>query len=89
MRENTTWRKLIAQAMVLRGETWNDVVETTLSNEGLDLEFDNGYGGEEGSYFTLWTKERVYFPCCYDGSEWAGSVPRDPCSEANEHVGGG
>ena len=37
----------------------------------------------------LWTAARVYFPACYDGSEWCESVPRNPCDEATTHVGGG
>ena len=54
----------------------------------LDAKFDSGYGIQEGCFFTLWTKTRVYFPVCYDGSESVGSAPRDPCSEACKHVGG-
>jgi hypothetical protein len=55
----------------------------------LDYEFDAGFGGEEGCYFTAWTKDRVLFPCCYDGSEWISSVPRNPCDVATRHKGGG
>jgi len=54
----------------------------------LDTKFDDGYGGSNGCRFTLWTRDRVYFPVVYDGSEWVGSVPRDPSDEANRHVGG-
>jgi hypothetical protein len=55
----------------------------------LDYEFDDGYGGTEGPYFTMWTKDRVYFPSCYDGAEWISSVPRNPAGESTEHIGGG
>jgi hypothetical protein len=55
----------------------------------LDYDFDPGYGSTEGPSFTLWTAKRVYLPACYDGSEWVASVPRNPCDEATEHVGGG
>lgn len=51
--------------------------------------FDDGYGGTEGWHFTVWTAERVYFPACYDGSEWADSAPRNPCPIPTEHIGGG
>lgn len=48
-----------------------------------------GYNTPEGCSFTVWTKDRVYFPACYDSWEWIASVPRDPCDEATEHVGSG
>ncbi len=96
-----SWRDLITQVMNLHGETFNDM-ETVilkvndysdeepriLTVEELDRKFDNGYGGSNGSSFTLWTKNRVYFPVVYDGKEWASSVPRNPCDEAQRHVGG-
>jgi hypothetical protein len=52
----------------------------------LDLEFDDGYGGAEGCFFTVWTVARVYFPTEYDGAEEVNSVPRNPCDEATPHV---
>lgn len=55
----------------------------------LDYQFHSGLGEVEGPEFTLWTKNRVYFPVCYDGAEWAASVQRNPCDEATRHVGGG
>lgn len=57
-------------------------------NACLDRKFDPGWGGTEGNAFTAWTEKRVYFPACYDGSEWVASVPRHPCDEATEHIGG-
>ena len=83
----TTWRKEIEIEMRERGETWADAVKCTLDDAGLDAEFDNGYGSPAGAAFTLWTAQRVYFPATYDGSEWAASVPRNPCDEATDHVG--
>ncbi|MDX1699765.1 MAG: hypothetical protein R3250_04055 [Melioribacteraceae bacterium] len=58
------------------------------AKEYLDYEFDSGYGGSEGPWFTAWTKDRVYFPCTYDGSEWISNVPRNPCEESTSHIGG-
>ena len=55
----------------------------------FDEPFDHGYGGARGCSFTAWTEQRVYFPVEYDGSEWIGSVPRNPCDEATPHQGGG
>lgn len=55
----------------------------------LNYNFFSGYGTAEGPPFTLWTKDRIYFPVQYDGSEWISSVPRNPCDESTEHQGGG
>ena len=55
----------------------------------LDLRFNDGYGINDGMPFTAWTADRMYFPACYDGSEWVASVPRHPNGEATRHVGGG
>lgn len=84
----TTWRKEIGEEMEHQNETWGDVVGTTLTDEEMDQEFDDGFGGAEGVGFTLWTEKRVYFPVVYDGSEWVGSVPRNPCDEETQHQGG-
>jgi hypothetical protein len=85
---NITWRKAITAAMRLHGETWDDVVAEAPPVSGWDRVFYNGYGGIEGEPFTLWTHNRVYFPVCYDGAEWADSVPSNPCAERVAHVGG-
>lgn len=83
----TTWRREIQACMNFHGETFDDVVACTLSDEELDREFNSSYGSTDGSPFTLWTEKRVYFPACYDGYEWADSAPRNPCDEAMSHVG--
>ncbi len=85
---STTWRKEIGDEMGSHGEGWGDVVSCTLTQEELDLHFDNGYGGEEGKPFTVWTEGRVYFPVTYDGSEWCSSVSRYPNEKATYHKGG-
>ena len=83
-----TWRELILDEMKENSETWHDLIACTLSTAELDEEFDCGYGLSEGKPFTLWTRKRVYFPVVYDGSEWVGSVPRNPCNKATQHFGG-
>lgn len=85
-REMTTWRELIAEEMKRRGESWEHVVDMTLTEEGLDVKFYAGFGGAEGKPFTLWTHERVYFPTEYDGAEGVASAPRFPNDEIMEHV---
>jgi hypothetical protein len=62
---------------------------TTLSNEELNREFINGFGSTDGTPFTAWGENYVYFPICYDGAEWVGSAPRNPSDEVTEHLGGG
>lgn len=92
---------MLDEALARHGEHWDDVEDMALAvNPGrwygdeppppsLDAPFDTGYGGPEGCHFTVWTGTRVYFPACYDGSEWVASVPRFPNGEAVAHVGGG
>jgi hypothetical protein len=89
MGSKTTWRREITERMEENGETWTDVVATTLTVLDMDREFYDDFGACEGRPFTLWTRRRVYFPVCYDGAEWVRSVPRDPCDEMTRHAGGG
>ena len=88
MNTDTTWREDLTQSLADYGETWADVEAHTMTDEQLDTPFDHGWGGTEGCSFTLWTKTRVFFPACYDGSEWVASVPRNPNGQATSHVGG-
>jgi len=83
---STTWRELIAEEMEAWDESWENVVSCTLSDDGLDISFDNGYGIHEGKPFTLWTAERVYFPVEYDGAEWVASVSRNPDGIPTRHM---
>lgn len=83
MSELTTWRKEFLEIGINPDE-----LSITIKDGGLDVEFDNGCGGTEGPVFTAWSNDRVYFPACYDGSEWIASVPRNPCVEKTDHVGG-
>lgn len=83
-----TWRQLLAEAMLNNGENFpGDVISTTLTDYELDRKFDDGFGSSEGLPFTLWTKNFVYFPVTYDGSEFVGSVPRNPNGIATQHIG--
>lgn len=84
----TTWT---LQLDMTRKECHDEtpIVACTLSDEGMNRPFDNGYGVTCGDHFTAWSEKRVYFPICYDGAEWVGSAPRHPCAEALEHQGGG
>ena len=63
-----TWKNLISQVMDHFNESFDDVESCTLNDEELNIEFNDGYGVEKGKQFTIWTKNRVYFPVCYRGS---------------------
>lgn len=87
---STTWRILIEDKFKENGDSWDAIVEhgCTLTDAQLDKEFDDGFGFPEGSPFTIWTQDFVYFPVQYDGAESVGSVPIKPNGKATEHVGG-
>ena len=83
------WRELIVDEIERNEDCWENVVgHAPHETEWLDTEFSSGYGGSEGCAFTLWTADRVYFPVVYDGAEWSGSAPRNPCGHASKHQGG-
>ena len=83
-----SWKELLLANMADHNETMDDLVDSTLTDEELDVQFDNGFGGPKGKPFTVWTERRVYFPVVYDGAEWVASVSRDPDGQPTEHVGG-
>ena len=87
--DTETWRELITEELDKQNERWIDIEAITLSDAELDKPFDSGFGGEEGKPFTAWTLKRVYFPICYDGSEWCGSVSRIIDNQPTDHLGGG
>ncbi len=84
----TRWKELISDALKETGDSWENVIDTTLTLEQLYGYFDDGYGKVEGTPFTLWTKTHVYFPCQHDGSEWVGAMARNPNNQPSRHVGG-
>lgn len=83
----TTWRKAIYRERVDNEDSTSSII-CTLTEEQLDIEFDDGYGGTNGLPFTAWTDNYVYFPLQYNGSEWCGSVRRNPCDVSTNHQGG-
>lgn len=84
-----TWRTEILKTMAVNGDIYDDnAFYSTLTDTELDEEFDKGFEGPNGESFTVWTSEWVYFPVCYDGLEWCGSVPRNPNGSPTVHQGG-
>lgn len=84
-----SWKQMLVDAMEKRGEEFADIEQNTMTEEEMAEEFDSGYGGTNGTPFTVWTKNTVYFPVCYDGAEWVGSVSRNPDGKPTDHQGGG
>lgn len=78
-----TWRELIRDCA--QGDV---IIYNTLTEEELDIVFNDDYGNPEGLHFTAWSNEYVYFPVCYDGAEWVGRVPRMVGDFKTGHIGG-
>ena len=85
----SNWKEMLNSALEENGESWSDVEANTMSENEMAKNFDSGYGATEGCPFTVWTKNTVYFPLSYDGSEWVGSVSRNPDGRPTAHQGGG
>lgn len=85
----STWRQLLTHELKQNFETFDDLIKIAIPPGHLDLEFDSSYGAPEGCPFTAWSENFVYFPIQYDGAEWVGSAPRNPCDMTTEHQGGG
>lgn len=81
------WWNELKELMESDGEDFSKMV-CTLTEEQMKVEFDDGYGSSEGQPFTAWGEKWVYFPIVYDGSEWIGHAPRNPCSISMSHQGG-
>lgn len=86
MKCGTNWRRLIGARIKGVGESWADVVACTLSEDELDVVFNDGFGWAEGKPFTVWTHKHVFFPVDYDGAESVGCVSRDPDGKATMHI---
>jgi len=74
-----TITEMVKDCMEANNESMLDFVASTLPPYKMDEEFENAYGGTPCCYlFTVWTKNRVYFPVCYDGMISVNSLPRNP-----------
>tara|TARA_R110000744_G_scaffold185560_1_gene304991 strand:+ start:258 stop:515 length:258 start_codon:yes stop_codon:yes gene_type:complete len=81
------WKEMLIEEFRDNGDNFEEM-KTTLTDEELVREFDDGYGGSEGDHFTSWGEKYVYFPVVYDGAEWVGSAPRNVCDIITAHLGG-
>ena len=82
------WKEMLGQALEENGESWAEVESNTMTEDEMAKDFNDGFGGTEGCSFTVWTKKSVFFPICYDGSEWVGRVSRHPDGKPTDHQGG-
>lgn len=73
--------ELIRSEMTSHGETPDDVIAEAFGR----LDIDHPVAGRRN--FTIWTKDRVYFPDTCTGGDRCASVPRNPNNEATMHVG--
>lgn len=81
------WKILLQEACEKTGDDYSSLI-TTLSVHDLNLMFDNNkYGEIKGNPFTAWSNKYVYFPVVYDGLEWVGYAPRNPCDISTKHQG--
>lgn len=83
------WKTLLDETLKENGDSWDNIEANTMTEVDMAKKFDSGYGGINGCPFTMWTKRYVYFPICYGGAEWVGSVSRHPDGKATYHHGGG
>lgn len=52
----------------------------------LDYFFYDGVGSPNGTYFTAWSKDRIYYPVSHDGMEWIEFIHRNPCNKVKMHT---
>ena len=84
-----SWKIMLEDHMKAKGESFNDIVKITLTEDELNTPFENAYGNSSGEAFFAWTNNRVYFAVDYDGLEYVSSVPRNPTlDEIPYHIGG-
>ena len=82
---DSTWREMINEAAAERGER---IIQDTLTDGEAVIEIDKGHIVTRGEGFTAWSENYVFFPICYDGVQWVGSAPRNPCNEVTTPMGG-
>jgi len=72
---STNWKEQIQKTMLNTGDSFDNLVFSTMSKEELEEPFTYNLWGKP---FTLWTKDYVYFPLTYNGYDSAGYAPRNP-----------
>ena len=80
-----SFKEMIGNALHENGESWADVVYSTLEDSDLDCEWDGRDSPNEP--FTIWTHNTIYYLMLGDYyPSWIDSVSRDPPNECNERT---
>jgi len=81
---NDTWHSKISEEMAIWGDSWDNLVAQVPSESAwLHVESTEFMS----QTFTIWTRDRVYFPAEYDMiAEFARSVARNPDGEPTPHI---
>lgn len=58
------WKEMLQEVFRETGDDFEEM-KTTLTEEEMTKEFNDGYGGTEGASFTAWGEKYVYFPLIY------------------------
>ena len=81
-----TWRELIQARMNYVEDSFDNVIAIEVNKEGdLDVYFDCGFVHSEAPAFTVYTRDYVYFPHEYDGSEYVMRIPRNPTGKPHNY----
>lgn len=67
----------------------NKVLTWDEASKYIDYTFDDGYGAVECHAIYAWTKNKVIFVSCYDGSTRPCVIPRHPIDCEPQMPGGG
>jgi len=81
----TTWRKELEEHFKRTGDSLDNMT-ITISDEELDLEFNNGFGRPEGAHFMAWSDHYIYFNYEYDGSDFIICRERHPPGYIDEQM---
>ncbi len=83
----TTWHKLISMEFQKNRENWCDVEHSTLTWDELNIKFDDESTLRIGQPFTIWTRDRVYFPVQVRNKQIVASVSRIVDRLPTLHIG--
>ena len=73
------WYDELQKEFIKNGDDFSEML-ININEKEQKQEFDSGGGDCNGVPFTAWGVYFVYFPVGYDGSDYIGSVPRNPCN---------
>lgn len=85
-----TWESLVREEMEKTGDNWSNIESVVPSLGVLLASYEKSYWMPDNIAFTIWTKDRVYFPVwlgLYDeGCAAVRSAPRYPNNQATQMI---